>query len=90
MGICEDSDVEEERPGVLDDALKDAIGWFYLECTYDIPKFSIKNIHQYSIKRKVRIDQVTASKPFERSYCIYKGVATIEAIEAAALYKILK
>ena len=27
---CEDSEIEEERPGVLDDALKDATGWINL------------------------------------------------------------
>ena len=34
MSSCEDSDTEEERPGVLDDALKDATGWIdlYREC----------------------------------------------------------
>ena len=52
MSSCEDSDVEEERPGVLDDALKDATGWLDLECTYVIPKLSIKNIHQYLSKGK--------------------------------------
>ena len=31
MSSCEDSDVEEERPDVLDDALKDATGWVELE-----------------------------------------------------------
>ena len=73
MSSCEDSDVEEERPDVLDDALKDATGWVELENASNniIPKLSIRNIHQYFIKRKVRKDQVTASKPFERGYRIY-------------------
>ena len=69
MSSCEDSNVEEERPGVLDDALKGATCWLDLECTYNIPKLSIKNIHQYFIKRKAHKDQVTASKPFERGHC---------------------
>ena len=73
MSSCEDSNVEEERPGVLDDALKGATCWLDLECTYNIPKLSIKNIHQYFIKRKFRKDQVTASKPFERGYRIYNA-----------------
>ena len=69
MSSCEDSDTEEERPNVLDDALKDATGWIDLESTNNIiPQLFIKNIH---IKRKVRKDQVTASKPFEQGYRIY-------------------
>ena len=50
---------------MLDEALKAATGWVDLENT--------NNIHQYFVKRKVRKDQVTASKPFERGYrtCIY-------------------
>ena len=71
MSSCENSDVEEERPDVLDDALKDATGWVDLESTNNITKLCIKNIHQYFITRKVRKDQVTASKPFERGYRIY-------------------
>ena len=46
---------------MLDDALKGATCWLDLECTYNIPKLSIKNIHQYFIKRKVHIDQLQVS-----------------------------
>ena len=72
MSSCEDSVTEEERPSILDDALKDVTGWIDLESTNNIiPQLSIKNIHQYFIKRKVRKDQVTANKPFEQGYRIY-------------------
>ena len=42
MSSCENNDVEEERPDVLDDALKDATGWVDLESTNNITKLSIK------------------------------------------------
>ena len=73
MSSCENSDVEEERPDILDDALKDVTGWVDLENANHLimPKLSIRHIHQYFIKKKVRKDQVTASKPFERGYRIY-------------------
>ena len=72
MSSCENSDVEEERPDILDDALKDVTGWVDLENANHLimPKLSIRHIHQYFIKKKVRKDQVTASKPFERGYRI--------------------
>ena len=37
MSSCEESNTEEERPGVLDDALKDATGWIDVESTNNIP-----------------------------------------------------
>ena len=85
MSSCEDSDVEEERPDVLDDALKDATGWVELENASNniIPKLSIRKIHQYFIKRKVRKDQVTASKPFERGYCIYDA----KKVQSISIYQ---
>ena len=85
MSSCEDSDVEEERPDVLDDALKDATGWVELENASNniIPKLSIRNIHQYFIKRKVRKEQVTASKPFERGYRIYDA----KKVQSISIYQ---
>ena len=41
MSSCEDSDIEEEGPGVLDDALKDDIGWIDPESTSSILQLSI-------------------------------------------------
>lgn len=82
---------QEERPGVLDDALKDATGWIDLESANNMPQLSIKNIHQYFIKRKVRKDQVTASKPFEQGYRIYdaKKVRSISTKQAMTIYLVL-
>ena len=71
LSSCEGSDAEEERPDALKAAIRDVAGWVDLENANNVPKLSIKNIHQYFIKRKVRKDQVTASKPFERGYRIY-------------------
>ena len=71
LSSCESSDVEDERPDTLDKAIKDTTGWMDLERANDVPKLFINNIHRYFIKRKVRKDQVTASKPFERGYRIY-------------------
>ena len=96
MSSCENSDVEEERPDVLDDVLKDTTGWMELENASNtcIPKLSIRNIHQYFIKRKVRKDQVTASKPFERGYRIYdaKKVQSISIYQSGDdnLFSIIK
>ena len=94
MSSCEDSDTEEERPGVLDDALKDATGWIDLESANNMPQLSIKNIHQYFIKRKVRKDQVTASKPFEQGYRIYdaKKVRSISIYQTSNdnLFSVIK
>ena len=70
LSSCESSD-NEERPDVLDTAIRDTTGWVNLERAKDVPKLSINNIHHYFITRKIRKDQVTASKPFERGYRIY-------------------
>ena len=70
LSSCEDSD-NEERPDTLDNAIKDSTGWVDLESAKDVPKILINNIHRYFITKKVRKDQVTASKPFERGYRIY-------------------
>ena len=70
LSSCEDSD-NEERPDTLDNAVKDSTGWVDLERAKDVPKILINNIHRYFITKKVRKDQVTASKPFERGYRIY-------------------
>ena len=67
LSSCEDSD-NEERPDTLDNA---STGWVDLERAKDVPKILIKNIHRYFITKKVRKDQVTARKPFERGYRIY-------------------
>ena len=71
LSSCESSDVEDERPDVLDDAIKDTKGWVDLERARKVPKLLINNIHRYFITKKVRKDQVTASRPFERGYRIY-------------------
>ena len=80
---CEDSDIEEERPGVLDDALKDATGWINLDSTNNIPQLSIKTIHKYFIKRKIRKDQVSASKPFEQGYRVYDA----KKVQSMSIYQ---
>ena len=94
MSSCEESDIGEERPGILDDALKDATGWIDLERTNNIPQLSIKNIHQYFIKRKVCKDQVSASKPFEKGYRIYdaKKVQSISIYQSSTdnLFSVIK
>ena len=65
ISSSENFDEENERPEILDDALKDTTGWIDLENTQNTPTLMIRNIQEY-FKRKVRKDQVTASKPFER------------------------
>ena len=66
LSSCESSNVEDERPDTLDKAIKDTTGWVDLEGANDVPNLFINNIHRYFITTKVRKDQVTASKPFER------------------------
>ena len=43
MGLssCENSDADDERPEILDDALKDTTGWINLESATNTPKLTI-------------------------------------------------
>ena len=73
VSSCESSDTEEERPDILEKAMRDDEHWVDLDDINKthVPPLSLHNIHRYFIKRRVRKDQVTASKPFERGYRIY-------------------
>lgn len=56
--------LKEERPDILEEAVRET--WMKYIYKTPVPALSINNIHRYFIKRRVRKDQVTASKPFER------------------------
>ena len=73
LSSCESSDAEDERQDTLDKAIKDTTGWVDLERAKDVPKLLINNIYRYFITRRVRKDQVAASKPYERGYRIYNA-----------------
>ena len=46
-------------------------GWVEMETANDLPTFSIKNIHNYFVKRQLQKDLVTATKPFEKGFRIF-------------------
>ena len=79
-----------KRPEILDDALKNTTGWKNLESATNTPKLTIN----FFITKKVRKDQVTASKPFERGHRIYgaKKVRSISIYQAISdtLFNIIK
>ena len=84
VSSCDSSDAEEETPNILEKAMRDDAHWMDLndvDKTY-VPALSISNIHHYFIKRKVRKDQVTATKPFERGYRIYDA----KKVQSIAIY----
>ena len=93
LSSCEGSNTEEERPDALKAAIRD-VGWVDLENAKNVPKLSIKNIHQYFIQRKVCKDQVTASKPLERGYRIYDAKKvrsiSIHSLTADNLFSIIR
>ena len=84
VSSCDSSDAEEERPDILEEAIRDDTRQVDLDDVNktNVPALSINNIHHYFIKRRVRKDQVTASKPFERGYRIYDA----RKVQSIAIY----
>ena len=72
-GISSGDDTSEDEESHLDGfdtILKEDRGWSDIEATLQEPSLSIEHIHRYFIKRCLRKEQVTASKPFEKGYRI--------------------
>lgn len=68
----EESSEDEESPfDGFDTILKEDRGWSDIEATSQVPPLSLKRIHEYFIKRCLRKEQVTATKPFEKGYRIF-------------------
>lgn len=67
----ESSDEEEQVPEGFTETVKSLTGWVDLEDNDTPPLLSLDNIHHYFVTKRLRRDEVTASKPFEKGYRIY-------------------
>ena len=70
----EASDEEEEQiPEGFSQKLDSESGWVDLEGIAAAPPVSLDNIHHYFVTKRLKRDDVTASKPFEKGYRIYRA-----------------
>ena len=62
---------EEQIPEGFSQKLDSESGWVDLEGIAAAPPVSLDNIHHYFVTKRLKRDDVTASKPFEKGYRIY-------------------
>ena len=69
----EDSESEEDEPpeGFTAAVLEDRAGWAELAHSSSVPPVTIREIHSHFVKRRLKREHVTATKPFEKGYKIY-------------------
>ena len=69
----EDSESEEDEPpeGFTAAVLEDRAGWAELAHSFSVPPVTIREIHSHFVKRRLKREHVTATKPFEKGYKIY-------------------
>ena len=89
-----DEDNEESPFDEFATTLKGDRGWSDIEATTQVPPLSLKHIHEYFIKRRIRNEQVTATKPFEKGYRIFAArkvhSVAIHYVTQSCLYCIIK
>lgn len=66
----EDSDEDETAPEGFEEEIKNQTGWVDLEQA-TFPPISLSNIHSYFVQRRIKREQVTATKPFEKGFRIH-------------------
>ena len=90
----ESSDDEESPFDGFDTTIKGDSGWSDIEATSQVPPLSLKHIHEYFIKRRLRKEQVTATKPFEKGYRIFAArkvhSVAIHHVSQTSLYCIIR
>ena len=69
----EDSESEEDEPpeGFTAAVFEDRAGWAELAHSSSVPPVTIREIHCDFVKRRLKKEHVTATKPFEKGYKIY-------------------
>ena len=60
-------------PEHFKETLESATGWVDLDDDPAPPSLSLQNIHQFFVTKRLRRDEVTASKPFEKGYRLFHG-----------------
>ena len=65
----EDSDEEESPPAGFGESIADSSGWEDIE-NAQVPPVALKDIHSYFVQRRIKKEQVTATKPFEKGFRI--------------------
>ena len=69
--VDEEASEEEQITEGFSQKLDSESGWVDLEGIAAAPLVSLDNIHRYFVTKRLKRDDVTVSKPFEKGYRIY-------------------
>ena len=66
-------DSDEVVPEGFEERIKESNGWVDVENTGNIPPITLTHIHSYFVQKRIKKEQITATKPFEKGFRIYKA-----------------
>ncbi len=95
--VVESDDDEEQPPAGYEEVLQSTTGWLDIDPAQlhvRIPNLTVKHIHDYFIRRRIKKEHVTATKPFEKGYRIFDAKKvrslSIHPVEDNSIYCVIR